>query len=118
MVNVNRDLTLLLHMLKYTKEITDLNLIKITFDDFKSNYVIRNSVSMDIMQIGELSTHLSEEYVSKSSKEINWKAIRGMRNRFAHGYFTMDYKIIYETALNDIPELQQFLIKEIENNKL
>lgn len=68
---------------------------------------------MDIMQIGELSTHLSEEYIMKTSGEVNWKVIGGMRNRFAHGYFTMDYEIIYETAINDIPKLQDFLNKEI-----
>lgn len=114
MVNLNRNLTVLLHMKKYVKEITDLNLSQITSDEFKENYVLRNSVSMDIMQIGELVNHLSSDYLNETKDNINWHAIRGMRNHFAHGYFSMDFQIIYDTALYDIPKLEKFLNKELK----
>ena len=45
---------------------------------------------------------------------MNWTDIRGMRNRFAHGYFEMDRKVIFNTAKSDIPILQDFIKKEIE----
>lgn len=38
-----------------------------------------------------------------------------MRNRFGHNYVEMDNKIIYLVALNDIPNLEKFINKEIIN---
>ena len=42
-----------------------------------------------------------------------WFQLIGMRNRFAHGYYTMDLDIIYETAVSSIPMLNSFCLKEI-----
>ena len=36
-----------------------------------------------------------------------------MKNRFAHGYYDMDYSIIFDTAINDIPLIKKFIDKEI-----
>lgn len=113
MANLNRDLTILLHMKKYTEEITNLELENVTYEDFVNNYVLRNSISMDLMQIGELTNHLSNEYLDATMEKMNWHAIRGMRNHFAHGYFSMDYQIIFNTAKDNIPEFQKLLDSEI-----
>jgi uncharacterized protein with HEPN domain len=43
-----------------------------------------------------------------------------MRNRFAHGYWKMEFKIIWDTAINDIPKLYSFfndIIKKEQNQK-
>lgn len=36
---------------------------------------------------------------------IPWKAVKGIRDRIAHGYFEIDADIIYEAVANDIPAL-------------
>lgn len=44
--------------------------------------------------------------------------MRGMRNIIAHGYFELDFEVVYETASNSIPErLNQIdeLIKQLAN---
>ena len=114
MVKLNRDITVLLHMKKYTEEITMLNLADTSYNEFVDNYVLRNSISMDLMQIGELANHLSQEYFEETKNKMNWGAIKGIRNHFVHGYFSMDYKIIFDTAINDIPEFQRKLNEEIK----
>ena len=114
MVDLNRDLTVLLHMKKYSEEITQLELDKITYEEFVNNYVLRNSISMDLMQIGELVNHLSNEYYERTNDKMNWNVIKGMRNHFAHGYFSMDYQIIFDTAIKDIPLFQKKLDEEIQ----
>ena len=53
-----------------------------------------DSVSMKVMQIGELASGLSDEFRKKTSKQMQWGAIRGMRNLFAHTYAGMDKKVI------------------------
>lgn len=37
--------------------------------------------------------------------DIPWKAVKGIRDRIAHGYFEIDADIIYETIKEDLPAL-------------
>lgn len=69
---------------------------------------------MPIFQIGELVNNLTEEYIVSTQNDMNWNEIRGMRNRFAYGYYDMDYSIIFDTAINDIPLIKEFIDKEIK----
>ncbi|MDE6410496.1 MAG: DUF86 domain-containing protein [Muribaculaceae bacterium] len=52
--------------------------------------------------------------------EIQWHAIKGMRNRIVHGYFSLDAGIVFDVIKNDIPALQNVIKKAItiinENN--
>ena len=68
---------------------------------------------MKIFQIGELANHLTDEYLESTKNEINWNAIRGMRNRFVHGYGKMDSDKIFYTAIEDIPEIKHFIENEL-----
>lgn len=68
---------------------------------------------MAIFQIGELVNHMPTDYLEKTKNEISWDEIRGMRNRFAHGYMNMDFDIIYKVAINDIPTLSRFIENEL-----
>ena len=49
--------------------------------------------------------------------QVQWGAIRGMRNLFAHAYTAMDKRIIWDVAVNDIPGLQSFCDMIIEQNR-
>ena len=69
---------------------------------------------MEIQQIGELTKDLAEEFIKETNSKIPWAQIKGMRNRFAHGYGKMDFEKIYNTAITDIPVLHKFLDEQIE----
>lgn len=100
MPNYTRDLTVIIHMKVYCKQILEtLARFENSFDIFIKDNDFQDSISMKIFQIGELVNHLSSEYLNETQNEINWSDIRGMRNRFAHGYFEMDKKVIFNTAL-------------------
>ena len=71
-------------------------------------FVYRNSVTMPILQIGELSKNLSDEFRNENAT-IPWKSIAGMRDVFAHHYGSIDYDIVWETAVKEIPELKKYL---------
>ena len=64
------------------------------------------------MVIGEAANKIPEDFKQKHL-EIDWRAIIGMRNIIAHGYFTIDSDIIWDTIQKDIPELLS-KFKEIE----
>jgi uncharacterized protein with HEPN domain len=70
---------------------------------------------MSMMQIGELSGSLSDEFKDATRGEMKWSAIKGMRNLFAHAYASMDKQVIWEAALRDIPDLMNFCRKMIES---
>lgn len=70
----------------------------------------RKSIAMSVLQIGELSTHLSDEF-RLEYPSIPWKDIRGMRNVVAHHYGKMDETLLFEIVHQDIPELELFLEK-------
>ena len=73
------------------------------FGRFDTDADYQRSISFSILQIGELSSGLSAEYQEATSGKMQWGAIKGMRNMVAHNYGNMDRKIIWETAVTDIP---------------
>lgn len=74
------------------------------------------SVSMSLQQIGTLSGSLSDSFRNASKERIPWRMIINMRNRFAHGYETMNKDIIWETAIEDIPNLHLFCEEVVEKH--
>ncbi len=63
---------------------------------------------MYIIQIGELANRVSDD-VKECSKNIPWRAIRGMRNLHTHDYENVDLEIVWNTLLEDISVLKQDL---------
>lgn len=105
----NKDRQILEHILKYCDEV-ELALSEYDNDreKFMTNAVFRNACAMPIMQIGELAKRLSPEFCQATSN-IPWKAIKGMRDLFAHDYRSMNKDMIWITALRNIPELKNYI---------
>lgn len=74
---------------------------------FMAEHVYRNAVCMSLMQIGELSNHLSDAF-KKQNDEIPWHQIRGMRNLFAHHYHGLEFTELWHTSLEDTETLYSF----------
>ena len=113
---MNRNYDLIRHILRYCKSIKDS--IARFGDDvmvFKKDVDYRNSVCMSILQIGELSNHLSQDYIQNNTV-IPWKQIIGLRNICAHAYSTVDYEEIFDIAHNDIDELSRFCVSQLQEN--
>ncbi len=77
----------------------------------------QRSISFSIMQIGELSSGLSEEFRKQTSDRVQWGPMKGMRNLVAHHYGSMSRDIIWETAATDIPALKRFCDCCLTQNK-
>ena len=103
-----KDRDLIEHILGYCHEINEtIERFGDSYDVFINDRDYIKSVSMSVFQITELSGHLATE-VKQESPILKWDLIRGMRNRFAHGYSDMDYDTIWDTAKNDIPDVLAF----------
>ena len=80
-------------------------IIEVDFATFIKNSMIRFACIKQMEIIGEASNHISAELKSKFS-DIEWGQIVGMRNVFAHEYFGIDSRLVWEIIKNDIPELK------------
>ena len=108
------DLQRLEHIRDYCNEIQKtINRYGNSFEIFDQDADYQRSVSFCILQIGELSGHLSQEYRSATAGRIQWGPIKGMRNLVAHNYGSMSRDIIWETAVTDIPVLRQFCDEQL-----
>ena len=78
------------------------------FEAFSANELILTFSIFSLSQLGELVTSLSNE-VKLRHNEIPWNAIRSIRNRIVHDYDGVQYRVIWDTLVNDIPTLTQQL---------
>ena len=81
-------------------------------DELASNRLYRKAIVMSILNIGELTKHLPDDFKSENS-DIPWKQITGMRDIAAHGYGEMDDDIIWDVVKHSIPELAAFIDKQL-----
>ena len=68
---------------------------------------------MCILQIGELSSHLSEDFKAMYS-DMPWQDIKRMRNIAAHRYGSFDVEVLWDTIVNDIPSLHDYCLEIIK----
>jgi len=83
-----------------------------SLDAFSSNKLYRKAIIMSILNIGELTKNLPQEFKASNNK-IPWRKISGMRNIAAHGYHEMDDEVIWDVVTYSIPELRQFLEEQL-----
>lgn len=55
--------------------------------------------------IGEAVKQLPNDLKQRYS-HLEWRAMAGMRDRLIHGYFGVDYDIVWDVVINKIPVLQ------------
>ena len=107
----SNDAQRLRHIKRYCEDIADFVQRFGDYQHFVTDRAYQNAVSMCILQIGELSGGLTEEFRESTKAEVPWGLIKGMRNWVAHAYAEMDTKIIWDTISGSIPLLLQFCNK-------
>lgn len=105
----NRDLQVLQHIYNYCCQIVlTKQRLKMTEASLRGDFIQQNAVSMPLLSIGELAKQGVSEAFRQAHAEIPWRALSGMRNRFAHDYGNMDFSVIWDTLENDVPVLMAF----------
>jgi uncharacterized protein with HEPN domain len=103
-----KNIDILKKVIFYCKEIIDTNIyFNNSFEELEHNHIYKNSVSMCVLQLGELTQHLTEDF-RKTFSGMPWRQIKKMRNLAAHRYGSFDIKVLWSTITNDIPTLLSF----------
>jgi uncharacterized protein with HEPN domain len=104
----SRGISILTRIIEYCQEIENtMDRFDRNYETFKSDSVYKNAVALCVLQIGELTTKLSDELKEKHS-EIPWRQVKVMRNIVAHRYGTIEMETTWETITEDIPKLKQY----------
>lgn len=79
-----------------------------TKDDFLGNRLVQDAVLRNIEILGEATNNLLEcsPGIETDHPEIPWIDIYGMRNRIAHGYFFINFEVVWGVVSNRIPTLR------------
>jgi uncharacterized protein with HEPN domain len=75
---------------------------------FLDNELIQDAVIRNLEIVGEASQNIYKnfpDFVSEHS-DVPFLAAYEMRNALAHGYFKVDFEIVWKTIERDLPELE------------
>lgn len=75
------------------------------FEVFENDKKTVEACVFNLLQIGEYTNKFSNDFCEKYPN-IEYKAMRGLRNRIVHDYLGVNLKIVWETLSIDIPNLK------------
>lgn len=105
---VERTKSILRHIVGYCRQIDEaVARFGDDYEVFREDAAYKNATALCVLQIGELTTHLPDDFKKKYSG-VPWAQVRGMRNVVAHSYGTIDTETLWETITQDIPDLENY----------
>lgn len=81
---------------------------RVRVDDDEMAEMAADAIERNIAVIGEAVTHLPAS-VTNSIPEVDWAAIRGMRNLLVHAYFGVDSEVVREVVHSKLKPLDEAL---------
>jgi len=98
----------------YLQDILDAVEIILTYIENKTEFefvndqMLQDAVIRRFEIIGEASTKISEDIKDKNP-QVQWRLMKGMRNKLIHEYFGVSAITIYSTIKLDLPVLKEQL---------
>ncbi|WP_255575678.1 HepT-like ribonuclease domain-containing protein [Caproiciproducens faecalis] len=114
MQNNSRNADILKHIISYCDQIEDtVQRFGKEYDIFEGDPVYKNATALCVLQIGELTKHLTDDF-KQSYNQVPWVQIKALRNIVAHNYGKIDSQSLWETITEDIPLLKAYCSKIID----
>lgn len=85
---------------RYVEDMTELTFLD---DEKTQDAVVRN---FEILGEAAHNVELHHAAFAAAHPEVPWALIYTMRNRVAHGYFKVDYELVWKTIHADLPGLR------------
>ncbi|MCD7822720.1 MAG: DUF86 domain-containing protein [Oscillospiraceae bacterium] len=110
-----KDLNAASHMIAHCERIERyLERCNRNLEEFMNDELIQDGVTMQLLAMGELTTHFTDEFKSTYSGEIDWRNIKQLRNVCAHRYGTIDFRIIWSIATEELSTVKSFFERILE----
>ncbi|HET7230555.1 MAG TPA: DUF86 domain-containing protein [Longimicrobium sp.] len=75
-------------------------------EDVLADEVLRRALVRSVEVIGEAAKQVPADFRNQHP-QIEWKLMAGMRDRLIHGYFGIDYNIVWNVATEEAATLKQ-----------
>ena len=75
--------------------------------EFLADARTRDACCMNLIIIGEATKRIGEVWPDfvKQHADFGWHRMAGMRNRIAHGYEDINFEIVWDTLIGELPDL-------------
>jgi len=83
-------------------------------DAFLQDELRQSAVLQKLIVIGEAAAHLPGDFRERY-RDIEWEDIVGFRNIAVHEYFAILWQIVWNTAIQDVPELRRKILNILAN---
>lgn len=110
---MSRDYKIFLKDILESMQLIEVYVDDMEFEEFKKDQKTVDAVIRNIEIIGEATKRIPQNVKNDFSK-IPWKEMAKMRDKMIHGYFTIMYEILWETANHDIPETKTLIEEMLE----
>ena len=91
------------HMLEAAQRIVR-RMPNVSLADFLADEDLQDIALRRFMVIGEAASHVSTD-VRERFPQVDWQAVRGMRNFVAHEYFRVDLDDVWDAVVSNVPSL-------------
>ena len=79
-----------------------------TLEEFLQDHTLRRAFVRSLEVIGEAAKQ-EREQTRRELSDLQWRGMTGMRDRLIHGYFGVDYELVWDVVQNKIPTLRSRL---------
>ncbi len=87
-----------------------------TYEDFRTDGRTQDAVIRNFEVIGEATKNLPDDLRARYPA-IEWRQVAGFRDIIAHGYFRIDYEILWGIVTEKVPGLKQEIGRILKEEK-
>lgn len=84
-----------------------------SFNEFVQDDKTVSAVIRKLEIIGEATKNIPEE-IRRTHEQIPWREMARMRDRLAHGYFIVDFELVWKVIKEELPPIKSLIEKMLE----
>ena len=112
-MNLEREINIIKYLLEQV-DVIRLYVEGLDEDAFLRDIKTKDAVLTRLMVIGEYSAKIDDE-IKERFTTIDWKLIKSARNYYAHVYRGIDWILVWNVVVDEIPKLRSGIENIIES---